>query len=234
MQVGSDDDGRAVRLKLKHYLAYARCGEHAGADDAPLYIFDGTFGERRGSRALCRDYRVPHLFSEDLLQHAGARRRPPYRRVQAGAGCLRWCRLALGHAASSATPLGGLPPPSVAGRWPAAEQPGCEWGQAVLRPEECSCELCCRCRWVVWGPARSGSNLHTDPLGTGAWNALLQGHKRWALFPPGTPRGAVLPRWPAPACPRPCVVRRKVESAACNVCMHAGFLCLPQELSGVG
>lgn len=68
-----------MRLKLKHYWAYAHSQEHAQQDDSPLYIFDGTFADRKTSRALAREYSVPHLFAEDLLQYAGERRRPPYR-----------------------------------------------------------------------------------------------------------------------------------------------------------
>jgi len=127
-KVGSDDDGFAVRLSLEHFLSYLD-DPVAGAscDDSPLYVFDGTFGEKEGSKALLEDFSVPAYFAEDLLALAGNKKRPPF-------------------------------------------------------------------RWVVFGPARSGSSLHIDPLATSAWNALLVGTKRWALLPPGVPREACKPR----------------------------------------
>jgi hypothetical protein len=38
-------------------------------------------------------------------------------------------------------------------------------------------------RWLIIGPARSGSTFHKDPNATSAWNAVVCGAKYWIMFP---------------------------------------------------
>lgn len=69
-------------MRFDHFLRYCCCyPHHAASDDSPLYIFDGTYGDRSGSRELLQQYSVPHLFPEDIFGLVGERRRPPYRLI---------------------------------------------------------------------------------------------------------------------------------------------------------
>ena len=42
-------------------------------------------------------------------------------------------------------------------------------------------------QWLLFGPINSGSPIHTDPMSTHAWNALISGAKHWVFFHPDTP-----------------------------------------------
>ncbi|EKX49962.1 hypothetical protein GUITHDRAFT_67304 [Guillardia theta CCMP2712] len=48
-------------------------------------------------------------------------------------------------------------------------------------------------RWIIIGPARSGSSFHIDPNSTSAWNAVISGRKKWIMFPPGQRPPGVFP-----------------------------------------
>jgi hypothetical protein len=41
-------------------------------------------------------------------------------------------------------------------------------------------------KWLIAGPARSGSIFHIDPNQTNAWNVCIKGRKKWIFYPPGT------------------------------------------------
>jgi histone arginine demethylase JMJD6 len=56
--VGSDDDGYAVRLKFAIIHHYVTDPTHM-RDDSPMYVFDGSFGDKEGSQPLLSDYTVP-------------------------------------------------------------------------------------------------------------------------------------------------------------------------------
>jgi histone arginine demethylase JMJD6 len=78
---GEDDDGKAIKVKLKYFLRYMQ----ENRDDSPLYIFDSNFdGKGKFSQKLLREYTVPSYFQNDLFEYISTSRRPPYRWILIG------------------------------------------------------------------------------------------------------------------------------------------------------
>jgi len=72
---GEDDDGKSIRVKLKHFLQY----QQHNKDDSPLYVFDGAFDDDRKAKKILDGYEIPSLFRDDLFRFVSESRRPPYR-----------------------------------------------------------------------------------------------------------------------------------------------------------
>ena len=72
---GEDDDGDAIKLKLKHFVKYLRSNE----DDSPLYIFDSSHLDKFTNNCISNGYKPPEYFQDDLFEYVGEKRRPPYK-----------------------------------------------------------------------------------------------------------------------------------------------------------
>ncbi|KAJ1965623.1 hypothetical protein IWQ62_002618 [Dispira parvispora] len=207
-KVGEDDDGKAVYLKLKHFIRYVHQG--AERDDSPLYIFDSNFRgsgkkpvlpTRRWMKSLPvfpTSHRVLGKVSPSGSSTPVSTRYNSSSSEEEHGQCLPRKRRKPASSLTSQTTspeLSGSPVINAAERYCKGDL------LADFRiPKYFAVDLFRLTgnrrpphRWFVAGPARSGTGIHLDPLGTSAWNALVVGHKRWALFPPTTPRRLVDP-----------------------------------------
>ncbi|KAJ1928231.1 hypothetical protein IWQ60_002261 [Tieghemiomyces parasiticus] len=211
-KVGKDDDGGNVYMKLKHFMRYVADG--ADRDDSPLYIFDSNFAGpgRRSSGGQRRELQPtsPVARPVDDPRRTDSGELPPSKRAKIPSPGVTGHSSAPTQTDPVNAPLAATCTTEVTPGDSGAEIDGSDsdvaqrakadllgdykipkyFRQDIFklagsrRPPH---------RWFVAGPARSGTGIHFDPLGTSAWNTVVVGHKRWALFPPRTPRPLVDP-----------------------------------------
>lgn len=129
-------------------------------DETPLYIFDARFGEKMP--AMLNDYSVDSLgvFRQDFLKDAAENQAKEAAKAEAD---------------NVRFQAGGKKIQDNSSK-PNVNKKKSKHGS--IRPDF---------RWIVIGPERTGAPWHTDPARTSAWNSLVKGRKRWAIYPPDSP-----------------------------------------------
>lgn len=74
-KIGEDDDGRKLRIKLKHFFEYLIYQK----DDSPLYLFESAIEDIKHAKNMISHYQVPAYFKDDIFEILGDHKRPPYR-----------------------------------------------------------------------------------------------------------------------------------------------------------
>lgn len=130
-------------------------------DETPLYIFDARFGEKMP--AMLDDYNVDDLrvFRQDYLKDAAENRAKAEAKAEAES-----IRFQAGGKKIQENGKGKKDKKKKKAK------------HGAIRPDF---------RWLVIGPERTGAPWHTDPARTSAWNSLVKGRKRWAIYPPDLP-----------------------------------------------
>ena len=72
-KVGEDDNGRKLKMKMKHFLDYMENQK----DDSPLYLFESVMDG--ATKSLREDYQIPAYFPDDYLNLVGRENKPPHK-----------------------------------------------------------------------------------------------------------------------------------------------------------
>jgi Cupin-like domain len=170
-------DTHGETMSLRTYDKYLRSVEGGLTDDSPLAIYDSQFGmEPLDPRSIIlSEYNVPKCFDADLFELLDMNDDV--------------------HSGSLITERQGCEEKKQAANDVSEEESDFP-NEHIFEESSLSDAARPPYRWILVGPARSGTGLHIDPVGTHAWVTLIEGCKRWVLFPSGTPADSIYMQTP--------------------------------------